>query len=162
MPALANPRHERFARFYLRSGNASQAYVLAGYSCEPHGARANACRLIAKSNVKRRVDELRRGLGRRSEVSATSLIEDLQADRRLAISLKRPGDAIKATMGVARIAGLLIEKREVGSPGGFDRAETLRQIAERHGQEVVDLLRQALGESTSRVPQSLAPSGQDS
>jgi hypothetical protein len=47
-------------------------------------------------------------------------------------------------MAVARIAGLLVERREVGEPGAFTHSEVLDAIERRHGKEVRDLLEAAL------------------
>lgn len=57
MPELKNPRHENFAQHYARFGNATQAYITAGYS--ETGANANAARLIALDSISQRIKELR-------------------------------------------------------------------------------------------------------
>jgi hypothetical protein len=49
-------------------------------------------------------------------------------------------------MATARIAGLLVEKREIGAAGCFDRSEMLDAIAARHGPEVAEMLAKALGD----------------
>jgi phage terminase small subunit len=57
MPALKNPRWEKFCQLYVESGNASEAYRRAGY----HSAitNGNGPRLIAVDSVKLRISELR-------------------------------------------------------------------------------------------------------
>lgn len=54
-------KQQRFADEYIISGNATEAYILAGY--KDKGARANAARLIANDSVKayieKRLEELK-------------------------------------------------------------------------------------------------------
>lgn len=57
MPVLANPKHEQFAQHYARFGNATQAYVKAGYSDQ--GAAQSAARLLKDAKVCARVEELK-------------------------------------------------------------------------------------------------------
>jgi hypothetical protein len=160
MPALANPRHEKFVRNYVKTFNAGLSYRLAGFqSIAENAAYANASRLIRHDKVKRRLDELRRYVGRKSEASALSLALELDESRKLALELGQCAAAIQATMGKAKLLGLLVERREVGGAGAFDKAETLRLIEARHGSEAAEMLRRALGESTGQVPKSDEPAG---
>jgi hypothetical protein len=56
MRLLDKPLHEAFAQHYARNGNATQAYISAGYSAK--GAKQSAARLLAKAEVRARVEEL--------------------------------------------------------------------------------------------------------
>jgi phage terminase small subunit len=56
MVVLLNARHERFAQAYARRGNASKAYVEAGY--EKQGSRQNGFRLLRRKDIAARVHEL--------------------------------------------------------------------------------------------------------
>ena len=40
--------------------------------------------------------------------------------RKLALKRGQPSAAVQASMGKARILGLIIDRREVGDPGAFD------------------------------------------
>lgn len=55
---LENERWERFCWEYLKDYNNTKAYIRAGYE-NSDSARANSARLIAKDNVKRRIEELK-------------------------------------------------------------------------------------------------------
>ncbi len=57
MATLENQAHEQFAQHYARFGNATQAYVKAGYSGK--GAAQSAARLLTNAKVCERVEELR-------------------------------------------------------------------------------------------------------
>ena len=57
MAELRNTKHERFAQLFAKTGNASQAYVKAGYS--ENRPDASAARLLANASVRARVEELK-------------------------------------------------------------------------------------------------------
>lgn len=61
MPALKNPKHERFAQAYVRgetAGNGAASYLAAGYDCTPAAASVAATRLLKAAKVISRVAEL--------------------------------------------------------------------------------------------------------
>lgn len=49
------PKQKAFADYYIELGNATEAYIKAGYNKK--GARANSSRLIANDNIKNYIDE---------------------------------------------------------------------------------------------------------
>jgi phage terminase small subunit len=65
MPALPNPAWETFAQAKASGKTGTLAYVDAGFS--PHGARANASRLLAHPDVYLRVQELVISVAKRVE-----------------------------------------------------------------------------------------------
>lgn len=56
MGQLADLRQEKFCMEYLKSGVASKAALLAGYS--PKTAKSQACRLLTRVDIKNRMEEL--------------------------------------------------------------------------------------------------------
>lgn len=54
MPALQNPKHERFAQELASGKTAEESYVTAGYK----PSRANASHLQHKHNISQRIDEI--------------------------------------------------------------------------------------------------------
>jgi phage terminase small subunit len=54
MPALTNPKHERFAQELASGKTADESYVTAGYK----PSRANASHLQHKHNISQRIDEI--------------------------------------------------------------------------------------------------------
>jgi hypothetical protein len=69
---LRNPKHETFAQQFAKNGNATQAYIDAGYP--EQAARQCASRLLTKANVRARVTELQ-------ELFASRVIKREIADR---------------------------------------------------------------------------------
>jgi hypothetical protein len=145
MPALANPRHERFARAYLKTGIAARAYLQAGY--EPSNRNvldASACRLLRHARVKARIAELQRFMTQKTKVSLESLVNELETAQQLAIATSQPGAHIQATQLKARLLGLLVERRETGAPGEFSGLTTVDQVLERLRAELPAEVVQAL------------------
>ncbi|MGB7704231.1 MAG: hypothetical protein WBL91_21755, partial [Pseudolabrys sp.] len=54
------------------------------------------------------------------EYTRDALLSELEEARQLALKRGQPSAAVQASMGKARILGLIIDRREVGDPGAFD------------------------------------------
>ena len=54
------------------------------------------------------------------EYTRDALLSELEEARKLALKRGQPSAAVQASMGKARILGLIIDRREVGDPGVFD------------------------------------------
>lgn len=111
MPALSNPRHERFAQELAKGSSASDAYVTAGYKA----SRAAASRMSSKVNIADRVSEIRERASIRAEISIASVTARLE---RIADKAEAMGDsaglsvARAAMMDAAKLNGLVVEKSE--------------------------------------------------
>lgn len=55
MERKLTPKQKAFADYYIELGNATEAYIKAGYNKK--GARANSARLIANDSIKQYIDE---------------------------------------------------------------------------------------------------------
>jgi phage terminase small subunit len=129
---LRNARHEKFALALAHGAAAPEAYERAGYAPGPR-AGAGATRLSAKAELKARVAEIKARSADPTEASVGKLLGELEEARRLAIEIKQPAAAISATIGKARISGLIGEKDE-GKPGAgasseLSNTEAARRIA---------------------------------
>lgn len=74
MPALGNPKHERFVQGLLQGLSADAAYEAAGY--KPH--RGNASRMRADENIQKRLEELQKTVEKR-------VVEAVKIDRQWVI-----------------------------------------------------------------------------
>lgn len=74
MPALKNPKHERFAQGLLRGLTADTAYVEAGYKAH----RGNASRLRADESIEKRLNELQKTVEKQ-------VVEAVSVDRKWVI-----------------------------------------------------------------------------
>ena len=111
MPALKNPKHERFAQQVSKGNTADAAYVEAGYKENRH----NAAALARSQHISTRVAEIQERGALRAEVSIATLTADL-------LRLRDAGEALKdaaglsvarnSVMDIAKLNGLVIDKSE--------------------------------------------------
>jgi len=116
MPPLDNPRWEHFAQELAKGKPAGEAYVLAGYKAND----GNCIRLKGTERVIARVQELLGRSAARAEVTVASLLNELEDARKLAEKINQPSAAVAATLGKAKVAGLIVDRKEVGKPGDFE------------------------------------------
>jgi len=115
LPPLS-PRHERFVLEYLRDGNATQAYIRAGYS--PRGAQPSASRLLRQPHIEAAIAAGQQRIAAALEISVESLgreyariaftnIDDfvrVEADGRLRVDLDKASQAQRAGIVELKIA----------------------------------------------------------
>jgi hypothetical protein len=116
MPILQNHRHEKFAQELAAGKSAAEAYERAGYVKNS----GNCIRLKGNERVAARVAEIQYGCAARAEVSIASVLGELEEARTFAKEKSNPSAMVSATMGKAKILGLIIDRREVGDVGAFD------------------------------------------
>lgn len=115
MPVLKNAKHERFAQELAKGESATRAYVLAGYQAND----SNAARLSGNERIGARAAELLGRAADRAECTVASILAELEEARRLALCLEQPGPAVSASMGKAKVSGLLVDRTEhTGANGG--------------------------------------------
>lgn len=106
MAALPNAKHERFAQEAAKGKNASEAYVAAGYKEN----RQNAARLMTNDDIRTRVGEIQAKGAVRAEITIERTCDRLERIADLAITDKAYGAAVAATMGQAKVTGLIVDK----------------------------------------------------
>lgn len=108
-------KQEAFAAAYVETSNASEAYRRAydvNPDCKPNTVEKRACELLKNGKVAGRVDELRQRALLRHDITIDSLTEMLRQDRDLAHQTMSPAAAVSAVMGIAKLHGLIVEKRQ--------------------------------------------------
>jgi phage terminase small subunit len=106
---LKNARHERFAQELAKGKSKAGAYKAAGFT----GDRTAACRLSTSANVQRRVAELKAKAAEKVIVTVADIAHQLDEDREFARELESPSAAVSATMGKAKVLGLLEDRSKV-------------------------------------------------
>lgn len=109
------PKQEAFARAYVETGNASEAYRRAydvGEDTEPQTVWNEAYKLLKNPDVSLRVVELQEEARERCIVTVESLTKELDQDRQLARKEAMPSAAISAVLGKAKLHGLLVDKTD--------------------------------------------------
>jgi phage terminase small subunit len=134
MPALSNPRHEKFAQNIVQGMNRTKAYEMAGYSKDD----GNATRLLTvNDSIRNRVVELFDETvpfvkWTREEVNhqLTDLLMQAKAAKKIEA-------ATRLVEQIAKVNGLVIHRSETGKAGEFDALSD---------QELIEILATPLGE----------------
>ena len=125
MPGLT-PKREAFCREYLVDQNATQAAMRAGYS--EATAQQQGSRLLLNVMVQARVAELQSDIAERNEVTVDSIVAELEEARSQAVALGQASAAVAASMGKAKVCGLLIDRYRDESQRQSD-ADLIRTLA---------------------------------
>ena len=109
-------KQEAFARAYVETGNASEAYrrtYNVGEKTKPESIWVKASELLANGKVSVRVAELQSAASERTLVTVESLTKELDEARLHALKDEKGASAaVSAIMGKAKLHGLLVEKHE--------------------------------------------------
>src|SRR5215831_11520898 len=126
MGPLKNPRHEAFVCYLLEGKTALDAYEAAGFKRD----LGNASRLKARPDVAARLAEMQNEIAATVPITIESLIGELEEVRSAATSKSQYAAAVRAVLGKAQLAGLLVERQkvEVGGPGDFDGIWDIREV----------------------------------
>ena len=111
MTATLTIKQENFCLAYIETGNASEAYRVA-YNAENMKAESivvNASKLIHSAKVALRIEQLKESHRDRHAVTVDSLTTELDELRNRALDLGQCGAGIQASMGKAKLHGLLSE-----------------------------------------------------
>jgi len=76
MPELTNQKHEFFAREYVLTLNATDAYQAISPKVTRETCKVNGCKLLTITNVKARIDELKLKRAEKLDYGAKELIND--------------------------------------------------------------------------------------
>ncbi len=116
------PKQEAFARAYVETGNASEAYRKAynvGENTKAETVNKRASELLANGEVTGRVVELQSEAKERTMVTVESLTAKLEEARLHALKDEKGASAaVSAIMGMAKLHGLLIDKQDHSSSDG--------------------------------------------
>jgi phage terminase small subunit len=106
------PKQDKFARAYVETGNASEAYRTA-YDTAKMKAETinrNAHELLNNSKVAARIAELQQYHADRHAITVDSLTAELEEARLLAEKEGQAAAMVSATMGKAKLHGMIIDR----------------------------------------------------
>src|SRR5215470_11953656 len=118
MPALANPRWERFAQAIVYGANSKKdAYIDAGYKARDHSAEELGSRLLRKVEpIARRVHELLEEQKAAREIKDRFTRETLAKRMALASKIaeedRNPSAIATNEIGIAKLYGLITDKHQ--------------------------------------------------
>lgn len=104
------PKQQRFVEEYVIDLNGKQAAIRAGYGVA--SAEVTASRLLSNLKVSAAVAEQQQKISERLQITVDDLIAELDEAREKALLAETPqtSAAIAATMGKAKLLGLLVDK----------------------------------------------------
>lgn len=113
-------KQEKFAQAYVETGNASEAYRRAynASATKPEVVNVKASELLAHGKVSVRVAELQAMHLEAHGETVSSIAKLLHEDRAFAREHETPAAAISASLGLAKLYGLLSDKHEHSGPNG--------------------------------------------
>ena len=125
-------KQEKFCMVYIETGNASEAYRQA-YNCENMSVetiKVKACQLLKKDNITVTIDKLKNKHAKRHELTIDDLVAELEEARTAALSAENPQSsaAVSATMGKAKLLGLLVDKQEHTGANGTALIPSAKQM----------------------------------
>ena len=113
----------KFTREYAVDGNGARAAIRAGYS--PNSAQMQSSRLLSKDMVSKSVAKFQERHRKRAEVTIESLAAELEHDRDRARQLDQTATAVTATVQIAKLYGLDIN-RNINENNGLTKIEIVR------------------------------------
>ena len=102
------PKREAFCQQYVVDHNATQAAIRAGYSDAT--AQQQGSRLLLDVVVQARIAALQAEVAERNEVTVDSIVAELEEARNQAITTGQSSAAVQASMGKAKVCGLLVDR----------------------------------------------------
>ncbi|MFV1627952.1 terminase small subunit [Phaeobacter sp. JH203A] len=121
--AKLTPKQDAFARLYLETGNAAEAYRRAydtDENAKDNWIYVEACQLLDNPKVARRVKELQDQAARLSLYTVTQAFQEYEQARALAITEKNPSAAVGAVSGKVKLFGLEAPKHSKHELTGKD------------------------------------------
>ncbi len=107
-------RQEKFCLLIIKGEPQYAAYEQAGYNVKSRAvADANASKLLKTPKIQKRMEELRSGMAKRSDISLDTLTERLVRTYDAAMVAGSFGPAVQAVGVLAKMYGLMIDKSEV-------------------------------------------------
>jgi hypothetical protein len=134
VPILKNHKHELFAQSLAKGETARKAYCDAGYEDN----RKNAWRLKTNKDVAARVLEIQHASAKSAEITIQTICSELDD----AISVARArgqANAMVSAAGLrAKLAGLTVEKVEIGRANEFENCNTTEELLAKVRREAGD------------------------
>lgn len=121
------PKQEAFCQRYIETGCATKAYYAAydAAGSKPITANRAAKTLLDNPKIAARLRDLRLLSQERHLVTVDSITSELEEARRMALDTTQPSAAISASMGKAKLHGLIVDKNEHAGKDGTPLRFTL-------------------------------------
>ncbi|HPG41563.1 MAG TPA: terminase small subunit [bacterium] len=72
------PKHELFCYKYIQNGrNATKAYLASGYKCSANAAKANAARLLKRSEIQKQIQGMSQQVIKNEQIQISDIVREL-------------------------------------------------------------------------------------
>jgi phage terminase small subunit len=135
-------KQEAFVYAYLETGSATESYRRAyDASGMTSGAiEVEGKRLLKHPLITLRVSAARQRAAARAEVTVAKILAELREAWELARDKGQPAAMVSASMGRAKVAGLIADKKEIEQPGDFLKDMSDEELAEFIRTEAAEVL----------------------
>lgn len=112
-------RYDRFVSEMLVDGNVTRSAKAAGYSEKT--AYSQGHRLLKNVEIANAIKAGQKDIAKRNELTIDDIIRELEEARTAALTAESPQSsaAVAATMGKAKVLGMLVDKSEVKNEGNI-------------------------------------------
>ena len=112
-------RYDRFVSEMLIDGNVTRSAKAAGYSEKT--AYSQGHRLLKNVEIANAIKAGQKDIAKRNELTIDDIIKELEEARTAALTAESPQSsaAVAATMGKAKVLGMLVDKSEVKNEGNI-------------------------------------------
>ena len=111
------PKQADFVRWYFELGNASEAYKRAYNShAKPNTLHRKANDLLKHPVIKAEVQTMQAQARERNQVTIDKVVDELEEARQIAKQSGNASAMVSATLGKAKVLGLVVDKQETLKP----------------------------------------------
>ena len=108
------PKQADFVRLYFELGNASEAYKQAYNSTgKPNTLHRKANELLKHPIIKSEIEAMQEEAKNRNNITIDNVIAELEEARQTAKQSGNASAMVSATLGKAKVLGLVVDKQEV-------------------------------------------------
>jgi len=126
-------KQEKFARQYVGpcEGNASEAYrkSYAASNMSAEAIRVEACRLLERPNVSLMIEQLKAEQADQNAITIEEITAGLRRAAESAAAAGQQSAATQALLGLAKLGGLLVEKRQVQVDDAREHLDAVADLA---------------------------------
>tara|TARA_R110000787_G_scaffold122987_1_gene233902 strand:- start:90 stop:566 length:477 start_codon:yes stop_codon:yes gene_type:complete len=126
-------KQEKFARQYVGpcEGNASEAYrkSYAASNMSAEAIHVAACRLLQNTKVALMVDQLKAEQADQNAITIEEITAGLRRAAESAAAAGQQSAATQALLGLAKLGGLLVEKRQVQVDDAREHLDAVAELA---------------------------------
>jgi phage terminase small subunit len=125
-------RHARFVAAYIKSGNATQSYIDAGYDVSPSVAGQSGYQLLKKPQIKAAIDHARAAAAKDAGISTAWVLDNLVA---IFKRCSEPGDtfhptgAIRALELIGKQHGMFVDRLKISEEADLSDDELSARLA---------------------------------